>query len=233
MMHVGIRPFQRRCRGWSPHAPDLRGFLCMLAWAGEATRQELRLLGGSRAFPSSPTAQAKSQTTAPLWCPAAALHKEGLRDTLRQPPGVGDLSWGERRRAIGMPRLGDRTSSQVAPQNSPKACPEEGGKKGLWLGDAQPQRGCRPHGQLGRGSVRRGAELEEPDRMWEPSSWQDNYFFNQVFSKHLILLLYSSISIAERLRWNLKGILHNSNNVSYHKRQSLSAPSCKFSAFEY
>lgn len=83
------------------------------------------------------------------------------------------------------------------------------------------------------GSARRGAELEEPDRMWEPTSWQDNYFFNQVFSKHLILLLYSSISIAERLRWNLKGILHNSNNVSYRKRQSLSAPSCKFSAFEY
>lgn len=45
--------------------------------------------------------------------------------------------------------------------------------------------------------------------------------FNQVYSNHL--LLYSSISIAERLRWNLKGILHN-NNVSYRKRQSLLCP---------
>lgn len=63
-----------------------------------------------------------------------------------QPPGVGDLGWGERRRALGVPRLGDRTSRRVALQNSSKACPEEGGKKGLWLGDAQPRRGCLPHG---------------------------------------------------------------------------------------
>lgn len=46
--------------------------------------------------------------------------------------------------------------------------------------------------------------------------------FNQVYSNHL--LLYSSISIAEWLRWNLKGILHNNNNVSYRKRQSLLCP---------
>lgn len=46
--------------------------------------------------------------------------------------------------------------------------------------------------------------------------------FNQVYSNHL--LLYSSISIAEWLRWNLKGILHNNNNVSYRKRQSLLRP---------
>lgn len=55
-----------------------------------------------------------------------------------QLPGVGDLGWGERRRVLGVPRLGDRTGRQAAPQNSPKVCPEEGRKKALWIRDAWP-----------------------------------------------------------------------------------------------
>lgn len=75
----------KEMRGCSPHAPDLRGLLCTLARADEATKQELRLPGGSCAFPSSAMARAKSQTTAPPRCPAAALHQEGLQGAPRQP----------------------------------------------------------------------------------------------------------------------------------------------------
>lgn len=83
-----------------------------------------------------------------------------------------------------------------------------------------------------KAASRKESEQEE-SRKCKGVSWLGNYFFNQVFSKHLILLIYSSISIAEQLRWDLKGILYLSNNVSYHKRQSLSPLSCKFLTSEY
>lgn len=133
MMDVGIRHFQRRCGGWSPRAPDLRGFLCMLAWAGEATRQELRLLGGSCAFPSSPTAQAKCQTTAPLRCPAAALHKEGLRGTRGSRLGW-ETSAGERGEGqSGCPGWGTGPAAKSHPRTAPKHVQRKEGRRGSGL----------------------------------------------------------------------------------------------------
>lgn len=164
-----------------------------------------------------------------------------VRGCLVSLPGVGEPGWGERNdRAMEYPasegthmvhrvqlRTLHRTPQQIPPlgaQDQPPKQPQSmsRGRRGE---AAVPRHKVVPSPwDSEEGLGRRGPELEEPGRTWESMSRQDNYFFNQVFSKHLILLLYSSISIAERLRWNLKGILHNNNNVSYRKRQSLLCP---------
>lgn len=83
MVRDGTRHFQRTGWGCCLSATDLRGFLCTLPQAGEATEQELRLPRGSCAFPSSlslPPGGSGGHLRAPdpaPWAPRAALSCQG------------------------------------------------------------------------------------------------------------------------------------------------------------